>query len=92
MQDLFTRGDGFDLNFALVQMSSARFVSSVALGLLEVESNTARKQWLGDVANEYGSLRAEVRDIVGEYIRREKRMFLGSGQAAKQLRLNRGEL
>mmetsp|Transcript_28538 Transcript_28538/g.60830 ORF Transcript_28538/g.60830 Transcript_28538/m.60830 type:complete len:242 (-) Transcript_28538:276-1001(-) len=83
MQDLSTRGDDFNLNFALVQMSSARFVYSVALGLLEVESNTARRQWLKDVAKEYSSLRTEVRDVMYEYIRGEERIFLGNGQATR---------
>ena len=70
MQDLTSRGDEFDLHFALVHMASFRVVYSVALGLLEFETNNVRRVWLQDVADEYSMLRMKLRDSIMEYIRR----------------------
>lgn len=72
MKDLSTRGDEFDLNFGLVQMASARVVSSVALSMLKFEKNALRRKWLKDVAKEYSSLRAEIRDLIMDYVRGER--------------------
>ena len=70
MQDLTSRGDEFDLHFALVHMASFRVVYSVALGLLEFETNNVRRVWLQEVADEYSMLRMKLRDSIMEYIRR----------------------
>jgi len=72
MKDLSTRGDEFDLNFGLVQMASARVVSSVALSMLKFEKNALRRKWLKDVAKEYSFLRAEIRDLIMDYVRGER--------------------
>ena len=85
MQDLSTRSDEFDLNFGIVEMASARIISSLALSMLEFETNLMRRQWLKDVAEEYYLLRGEIRDIILDYIRGEERIFLGKGQAIRNL-------
>ena len=64
MQDLTSRGDEFDLHFALVHMASFRVVYSVALGLLEFETNNVRRVWLQEVADEYSMLRMKLRDSI----------------------------
>jgi hypothetical protein len=76
MQDLTTRGDEFDLHFGIVHMASARFVTSLALGMLNFEENAKRREWLQNVANEYTLLRTDVRDVILDYIHGEKQVFL----------------
>ena len=70
--DLSTRQDYFELNLIIVQMASARFVSSTASAMLKFEKNKTRKRWLKEVSKEYASLRAEMRDLIMEFVSGER--------------------
>ena len=72
MSDLSTRGEEFNLHFALVHMASFRIVHSVAIGLLEFEPNEQRRDWLKNVAGEYNELRLGLKDTIVEYITCER--------------------
>lgn len=69
MSDLSTRGEEFNLHFALVHMASFRIISSISIGLLEFEPNEQRRNWLKNVAGEYKELRRGLKDNIVEYIR-----------------------
>ena len=69
MSDLSTRGEEFNLHFALVHMASFRIISSISIGLLEFEPNEQRRDWLKNVAGEYNELRLGLKDNIVEYIR-----------------------
>ena len=53
-------------------MASARFVSSTTSAMLKFEKNKTRKRWLKEVSKEYASLRAEMRDLIMEFVSGER--------------------
>ena len=72
MSDLSTRGEEFNLHFALVHMASFRIIIGISIGLLEFEPNEQRRDWLKNVAGEYNELRLGLKDTIVEYIRCER--------------------
>ena len=72
VKDLTNRGPEFDLDFAVVQMATHRIIASTAKGTLEFETNPERRLWLQEISEEHKQVRAELRQLILEYIRGDR--------------------
>ena len=73
--DLIDRSTDFDLNWVLLQISTARMIAATAKAMMSFEVNAERRAWLKEVAKEYSDMRNELRKV---YIR-------GEGSASKSV-------
>ena len=76
--DLIDRSTDFDLNWVLLQISTARMIAATAKAMMSFEVNAERRAWLKEVAKEYSDMRNELREVIKVYIR-------GEGSASKSV-------
>lgn len=69
--DMADRGNTFDLNFVLIQITACRMIAATAKALIPFENNAERRSWLKEVEDEYRALREELKEIINAYIRGE---------------------
>ena len=69
--DLIDRSTDFDLNWVLLQITTARVIAATASAMVGFEVNKERQRWLKDVAKEYSDIRNELKEVIKLYIRGE---------------------
>ena len=71
VSELMERGDEFNLNFALLQVTLTGVIAATARALRSFEVNERRREWLAEVADEYEAFRLELVGVIRLYIRGE---------------------